>query len=183
MARANPKLKVRVLPAEQYELLDVYIDGLNIDPYNSRRKDVLIQVLHKAQDIFGFLPEELQLHIADRFYITHAEVSGVISFYNLFTTTPKGKVRINVCLGTACYVNGADKVLKEFERILGIQAGQVTEDGKFSIESLRCVGACGLAPVITINEKVYGKVQAERVQEILENYLIATGSEEVAIHA
>jgi len=183
MARTKPNSRVRVLPPEWYVLLDAYIDDFHIDPYNLRRKDILIQILHKAQDIFGFLPEEVQLHIADRFSITHAEVSGVISFYNFFTTTPKGKVRINVCLGTACYVNGADKVLQEFERILGIHAGQVTEDGKFSIESLRCVGACGLAPVITINEKVYGKVQAEKIQEILEHYLIETGSEEVPSHA
>jgi NADH:ubiquinone oxidoreductase subunit E len=95
--------------------------------------------------MFGYLPEELQKHIANRFYISHAEVSGVISFYNFFTTTPKGKVRINVCMGTACYVNGSEKVLDEFERVLGIKSGEVTPDGKFSIESIRCLGACGLA--------------------------------------
>lgn len=179
---AKVKSQVRVLPPELYAQLDAYLDEFHIDPDDQRRKDILIQALHKAQGIFGYLPKELQLHIARRFAISHAEVSGVISFYNFFTTTPKGKVQINVCLGTACYVNGADKVLQEFERILGIKAGQVTEDGKFSIESLRCVGACGLAPVVTINEKVYGKVQVEKIKEILESYLIETG-EEVAIHA
>jgi NADH:ubiquinone oxidoreductase subunit E len=96
----------------------------------------------------------------------------VISFYNFFTTTPKGKIQVNVCLGTACYVNGSDKLLQEFEQVLGIKAGEVTKDGKFSIESLRCVGACGLAPVVTINHKVYGKVKAGDVREILEKYMV-----------
>jgi NADH-quinone oxidoreductase subunit E len=183
MARVNPQPEERVLPPELYAQLDAFIEELHISPDDVRRKDTLIQVLHKAQGIFGFLPEEVQLHIADRFAVSHAEVSGVISFYNYFTTTPKGKYRINVCLGTACYVNGAEKVLQEFERVLGIQAGQVTPDGKFSIESLRCVGACGLAPVITINDKVYGKVQPGKAHEILEHYLVEIVGEEVPIYA
>ena len=131
---------------------------------------------------FGFLPEEFSLHRRP-FHDSHAEVSGVISFYNYFTTTPKGKYRINVCLGTACYVNGSEKVLQEFERVLGIEAGQVTADGKFSIESLRCVGACGLAPVITINDKVYGKVQPGKAHDILEHYLVEVVGEEVPVYA
>jgi len=177
-----------VLAPELYAELDAYMDRAllsngHIDVEDPRRKDTLIQTLHRAQHIFGFLPEEVQLHIANRFSVTHAEVSGVISFYNFFTTTPKGKFRINVCLGTACYVNGSDKVLQEFERILGIKTGQVTADGKFSIESLRCVGACGLAPVITINDKVYGKVEAGKVREILEHYLVEVAGEEVVTYA
>jgi len=183
MARINPESKERVLSPELYAELDAYMDGLHIDVDDLRRKDTLIQTLHQAQEIFGFLPEEVQLHIANRFAVSHAEVSGVISFYNFFTTTPKGRFRINVCLGTACYVNGSDKVLQEFERVLGIKAGQVTSDGKFSIESLRCVGACGLAPVITINEKVYGKVEAGKVREILEHYLVEVAGEEVVTYA
>lgn len=183
MARVNPQPEERVLPPELYAQLDAFIAELHISPDDARRKDTLIQVLHKAQGIFGFLPEELQLHIADRFAVSHAEVSGVISFYNYFTTTPKGKYRINVCLGTACYVNGAEKVLQEFERVLGIKAGQVTADGKFSIESLRCVGACGLAPVITINDKVYGKVQPGKAHDILEHYLVEIVGEEVPVYA
>ncbi len=183
MARVNPQPEERVLPPEHYAQLDAFIEELHISPDDARRKDTLIQVLHKAQGIFGFLPEEVQLHIADRFAVSHAEVSGVISFYNYFTTTPKGKYRINVCLGTACYVNGAEKVLQEFERVLGIKAGEVTPDGKFSIESLRCVGACGLAPVITINEKVYGKVQPGKAHEILEHYLVEVVGEEVPVYA
>jgi NADH-quinone oxidoreductase subunit E len=183
MTRINPESGERVLSPEFYAELDAYMDGLHIDADDPRRKDTLIQTLHQAQEIFGFLPEEVQLHIANRYAITQAEVSGVISFYNFFTTTPKGRFRINVCLGTACYVNGSDKVLQEFERILGIKAGQVTRDGRFSIESLRCVGACGLAPVITINEKVYGKVEAGRVREILEHYLVEVAGEEVVAYA
>ncbi|OQA41831.1 MAG: NADP-reducing hydrogenase subunit HndA [Chloroflexi bacterium ADurb.Bin325] len=183
MPRVNPKPQERVLPPETYAELDAFIAALHLDREDERRKESLIQVLHKAQHLFGFLPEEVQLHIADAFAINHAEVSGVISFYNYFTTTPKGKYQINVCLGTACYVNGAEKVLQEFEHILGIRSGQVTEDGKFSIESLRCVGACGLAPVVTINDRVYGKVQPGKVQEILEHYLVEASGEEAPVHA
>jgi NADH-quinone oxidoreductase subunit E len=183
MVRTNPKPVQRVLPLEQYEKLDAFITTLNLNADDERRKEALIQVLHQAQHIFGFLPEEVQLHVANRFAVSHAEVSGVISFYNYFTTTPKGKHRINVCMGTACYVSGADKVLQEFEHILGIRSGQVTPDGKFSIDSLRCVGACGLAPVITIDDKVYGKVQPGKAQEILEHYLVEVVGEEVPAHA
>jgi NADH:ubiquinone oxidoreductase subunit E len=155
----------------QFAELDRFIADLKIDPKDPRRKDKLIMTLHRAQEIFGYLPEPLQVHIAKKFSISHAEVSGVISFYNFFTVTPKGKIQVNVCLGTACYVNGADKILQEFEQVLGIKSGEVTQDGKFSIESLRCVGACGLAPVVTINHKVYGKVKAGDVREILEKYV------------
>lgn len=183
MARVNPQPLERVLPPEVYAQLDAFIDTLGVDQEDERRKEALIAVLHKAQGLFGFLPEEVQLHVADRFAVSHAEVSGVISFYNYFTTAPKGRYRISVCLGTACYVNGSEKVLQEFEHILGIRAGQVTSDGKFSIDSLRCVGACGLAPVVTINDKVYGKVQPGKVQEILEHYLVEVVGEEAPIHA
>lgn len=175
----NPEPKERLLPQDLYQELDKYLDSLQIDINDPRKKVALIQSLHKAQDIFGYLPEEVQIFIANKFAIHHAEVSGVISFYNYFTIKPKGKYKINVCMGTACYVKGADKVLHEFERILGIKSGEVTEDMKFSVESLRCVGACGLAPVVLINEKVYGKVHPDGVQEILEEYLVETESTEV----
>lgn len=172
MRYLNPIPVKKVLPATLYDDLDRYIDSLGIEEKSARRKEFLIQSLHKAQDIFGYLPEEVQIHIANKLFIHHAKVSGVISFYNYFSTTPKGKYRINVCMGTACYVKGADKVLQEFERVLDTTAGGVTKDGNFSIENLRCVGACGLAPVVLINEKAYGKVQPEDVQEILEQYFI-----------
>lgn len=156
----------------QFTKLDAYIDTLQIDPEDPHRKETLIATLHQAQEIFGYLPEAVQIHIARRYNIPHADVSGVISFYNFFTTTPKGEVQINVCLGTACYVNGADRVLQDFEKALGIQAGKVSEDGRFSLDSLRCVGACGLAPVVTINQKVYGKVKPGEAREILEKYIV-----------
>ncbi len=175
MANVNPEPKEKVLPEELYQQLDAYLDTLSFDPKGPRKKDTLIEALHKAQEIVGYLPEEIQIHIANKYSIKHAEVSGVISFYNYFTTVPKGEYRINVCMGTACYVKGADKVLAEFERILNITSGEVTDDKNFSIESLRCVGACGLAPVVMINDKVYGKVQPENVKEILEEYFVELG--------
>ncbi|BCY17420.1 MAG: NAD(P)H-dependent oxidoreductase subunit E [Chloroflexi bacterium] len=166
-----------------FKQLDEYIDALHIDVESPRRKDTLIQTLHYAQNLFGYLPDVVQMHIARKYGIPQADVSGVVSFYNYFTTTPKGKIQISICLGTACYVNGADKVLQEFESVLGIKSGQVSEDGKFSIESLRCVGACGLAPVVTINQKVYGKMKAGKVREVLEDYLVEHSVEEEAVNA
>ena len=154
--------------AELYQQLDAYIDGLEIKPRDPRKKEFLIQSLHKAQHIFGYLPTEIQQHIAKRLHIKEIEVSRVISFYNYFTTQPKGRFCINVCMGTACYVKGAEKVLHEFERTLSIKSGEVTSDYKYSIESLRCVGACGLAPVVMINEKVYGKVKPADIKRILQ---------------
>lgn len=152
----------------KFSELDKFIDGLNIDRENERRRGYLIQVLHRAQDIFGYLPREVQIHVAQKLYLSEAQVSGVVSFYNYFTTKPKGKYNINVCLGTACYVKGAEKVLAEIERILGIKADtNPTEDGLFSISALRCVGACGLAPVMVVNGKVYGKVTPAKAVEVI----------------
>ena len=167
-----PGKQKRVLPDELYEKLDTFIQEMNIDLKDPRKKGHLIQILHGAQEIFGYLPREVQVHVASRLQIPHADVSGVVSFYNFFTTTPKGEFTISVCMGTACYVKGADKVLEQFERILGIRAGEVTEDQKFSIDSLRCVGACSLAPVVMINDKVYGRVAPQDVEAIIEDCLV-----------
>ena len=135
--------------------LDAFIAGLGIDAKDARRRGHLIQVLHRAQHIFGYLPREVQLHVAEKLFLTEADVSGVVSFYNYFTTEPKGKYVIDICLGTACYVKGSEKVLEELERVLGIKADtQPTADGLFSLSALRCVGACGLAPVMRVNGKV-----------------------------
>ena len=155
------------LPQELYKELDKYIGELNINSDDERRSGYLIQVLHKAQHLFGYLPEEIQKHIARKVGIPHADVSGVISFYNYFTTKPKGKYQISICMGTACFVKGADKVLHEFEDFLKIKSGEVTEDGKYSIDNLRCVGACGLAPVVLVNDKVYGNVTPKMVGNIM----------------
>ncbi len=151
--------------------LDAFIDGLGIVRSDERRRGNLIQVLHKAQDIFGYLPREVQVHVADKLFLTEAQVSGVVSFYNYFTTKPKGKYCINVCLGTACYVKGSEKVLAEIERVLGIKAdADPTPDGLFSISALRCVGACGLAPVMMVNGKVYGKMTPAAAVKVIEEY-------------
>ena len=134
------------------------------------KKGALIQVLHKAQGIFGYLPREVQLYIADKLNLSPAKVYGVVSFYSYFTTEPKGEYKINVCLGTVCFVKGADKILTEFEKHLGIKSGQTTKDLKFSLDGLRCVGACGLAPVVVVNDKVYGHVNPTDVEKILKEY-------------
>ena len=130
----------------------------------------LINVLHKTQEAFGYLPEEVQREIAKHLNISVAKVYGVVTFYSFFTMTPKGRYPISVCMGTACYVRGAEKVVDTLMRELDVKVGGVTADGKFSLDCLRCVGACGLAPVVTIGEKVYGRVEASKVKEILGEY-------------
>lgn len=127
----------------------------------------LINILHKAQHLFGYLPAEVQQVVASSLNIPVSKVYGVVTFYSFFTMTPKGEHPISVCMGTACYVRGAEKVLDEFKRILKINVGETTPDGKFSLSSLRCVGACGLAPVVLIGEKVYGRVVPGDVEKIL----------------
>ena len=137
---------------------------------NKNIEGALIPILHEAQELFGYLPEKVQQIIADGLGASLAEVYGVATFYSRFTLTPKGKYNIQICLGTACYVKGADKVLEKLERVLGIKAGETTPDGKFSIQDARCVGACGLAPVMVINDEVYGKMTPDKVDEILKKY-------------
>ena len=132
----------------------------------------LINILHKAQDTFGYLPREVQEIIARQLGIPVSKVYGVVTFYSFFTMTPKGKYPISVCLGTACYVRGAEKVLDEFQRQLEIKVGETTPDGLFSLDCLRCVGACGLAPVVTIAGKVYGRLTPEKVRDILSEYYL-----------
>ena len=141
-------------------------------------KDVpgaLLPVLHEAQEIYGYLPIEVQQMVADGLGISLSEVFGVATFYSRFSLNPKGKHKISVCLGTACYVKGADKVLAEVESKLGIKSGECTEDGLFSIDSCRCVGACGLAPVMMIGEEVYGKLTPAMVDKILDKYIKEEG--------
>jgi NADH-quinone oxidoreductase subunit E/NADP-reducing hydrogenase subunit HndA len=130
----------------------------------------LINILHKTQEHFGYLPAEIQEAIASKLDISEAQVYGVVTFYSFFTMTPKGRHPISICMGTACYVRGAEKVLDEFRKELAIQVGQTTPDGKLSLSSLRCVGACGLAPVVLIGEKTYGRVAPDDVQDILKEY-------------
>ncbi len=130
----------------------------------------LMHILQEAQGIYGYLPLSVQKEIAQGLDIPLSEVYGVVTFYSQFSLNPKGKNRISVCLGTACYVKGSDKVLAEVEKELGIKCGECTEDGLFSIDSCRCVGACGLAPVMMIGEEVYGKLTPDKVKGILDQY-------------
>ena len=129
----------------------------------------LIKILNDAQNLQGYLPEEMQRLIAHKLNIPVSKVYGVVTFYTFFTMTPKGKYPISVCMGTACYVRGSEKLLEEFKRVLGIEVGETTPDGKFSLDCLRCVGACGLAPVVIIGEKVYGRLQSVDVKKIIED--------------
>lgn len=135
------------------------------------KKGMLIAVLHKAQGIFGYLPREVQVFVGKQLNIPISQVYGVVSFYSFFTMKPKGQHPIAICLGTACYVRGAGKIVDYFKKELKIEVGQTTPDGKFSLDALRCVGACGLAPVVLVGEKVYGRITtAEQVKEILAEY-------------
>ncbi len=152
------------LTVEMYNELEQYIDSM------PSTKGELIRVLHKAQNIFGYLPEEVQKFVGKKMGVSTAKVFGVVSFYSYFTMTPKGDNPIAICMGTACYVRGAEKVQDEFVKQLGIPVGGTTEDGKFSLDALRCVGACGLAPVVLVGEKVYGRVTVEDVKKIIAEY-------------
>ena len=159
----------------QFQELEAFIKGL------PDKRGELITVLHKAQGIFGYLPEEVQAFVAKHLEIPLAKVYGVVTFYSFFTMVPKGKVAVSVCMGTACYVRGAEEVLAELEKVLGIKAGQVSADGHFSLDTLRCVGACGLAPVVIINGKVYGRLTPAQIPGIIAPYrpVTQTASQEV----
>ena len=133
-------------------------------------KSQLMKVLNAAQEIYGYIPTSVQKLISEELKIPMAEIYGVITFYSRFSLEPKGKYNIGVCLGTACYVKGSQGVLDKLKEILGIDVGEVTPDGKFSLEATRCVGACGLAPVMTINNEVYGKMDPSMVKEIIDKY-------------
>jgi NADH-quinone oxidoreductase subunit E/NADP-reducing hydrogenase subunit HndA len=137
--------------------------------YNNEEGE-LINVLHGTQSKLGYLPAEVQELIAKELDMSVAKVYGVVTFYSFFTMTPMGKHPISICTGTACYVRGAEQVLEEFKRQLKLEVGKTTDDGKFSISCLRCVGACGLAPVVMVGEKVYGRVSPQQVRKIIAEY-------------
>lgn len=132
-------------------------------------KTDLIEVLHKVQDKYGYIPQEVVGKISEEFDITPASIYGVITFYSRFTLKPKGKYAISVCMGTACYVKGAENLLDEFSKRLGIEVGDTTDDLIFSLVETRCVGDCASAPVVTVNDTVYKNVKLEDVAEILSN--------------
>jgi NADH:ubiquinone oxidoreductase subunit E len=144
--------------------LDAYVASL------PDKQGALIAVLHKAQSIFGYLPREVQLHVSRQLDLPAAKVYGVVSFYSFFTEEPRGDHVIHVCMGTACFVRGAEKILREIEADLGIKAGQTTADGRFTLDALRCVGACGLAPVVMVDEKVFGRVKPGEIGAIIKEF-------------
>jgi len=149
---------------ENFHELQSFIDSIE------DKRGALIAVLHKAQHLFGFLPDEVILYISEKLDIPSSKIYGVISFYSYFTMKERGKDVVNVCLGTACFVRGADAIMKEFEKELNLKVGETSSDMKFTLTGLRCIGACGLAPVVMINEKVYGRVEVDHVKKILDEY-------------
>lgn len=133
-------------------------------------KGALIPVLHEAQELYGYLPMKVQKAVSEGLDIPLTEIYGVVTFYTQFSLKPKGKYKIQVCLGTACYVKGANLVLDKLKEKLGINVGDCTDDGEFSLDACRCVGACGLAPVMMINDDVYGRLTADQIEGIIEKY-------------
>ncbi|MCE1200168.1 MAG: NAD(P)H-dependent oxidoreductase subunit E, partial [Marinilabiliales bacterium] len=137
-----------------------------MDDYD-RKENNLIQILHMAQAIFGCLSPEVQSFIAEKMDIPNSKVNSVLTFYSFFSTKPKGKYTVSICLGTACYVRGGKDVVNKLKDVLGIDVGETTEDKMFSLQVMRCIGACGLAPAMTINEKVYKQVNPNKLHRIL----------------
>ena len=150
---------------EMFAELDAFIESVGSDPSE------MIAILHTAQGIFGYLPMKVQKHIADRIGVNVSQVYGVVTFYSFFTMKPKGENVISICLVTACFVKGSDKLLAACEKHIGIRNGETTADGRFSITTLRCVGACALAPVMQINGKTYGNITEDDVPGILDSYM------------
>ena len=137
---------------------------------NKHDKSLLMSVMQQAQDVYGYLPKEVQVMIAEGMDVPLEKVYGVATFYAQFSLSPKGKYEISVCLGTACYVKGAGDIFDKLSERLGIGADECTPDGKYSLTACRCIGACGLAPVLTVNEEVYGRLTVDDVDDILKKY-------------
>ncbi len=157
--------KTKMTPEEMSVKLDAVLAE-----HKGEGQKALMSTLQKAQGIYGYLPLHVQKKVAFALNVSVAEVYGVISFYSFFSLKPKGETVINVCLGTACYVKGAQPILEKIEDSIGIKSGEVTKDGKFSISACRCVGACGLAPVILVNEDVYGRLTPDEIPGIIAKY-------------
>lgn len=151
------------LDSEKLEKLGAYIESLE------QAEGELINILREAQEMFGYLPSEAQLFIARKLGIPAAKVYGVATFYSYFTMEPRGRHIISICLGTACFVKGSDKIVEEFRKQLNIKDGTSSEDGMYTIDSIRCVGACGLAPVVIVDGKVHGRVKPEDVTMIIQS--------------
>ncbi len=163
MLKKMSKIPFHGTPEQEAEL-KACIDASKHD------KHLLMTVMQKAQDIYGYLPFEVQVMIAEGMDVPLEKVYGVSTFYAQFALSPKGQYNVSVCLGTACYVKGSQAIFDEISKELAISSGECTEDGKFSLEDCRCVGACGLAPVFMVNDDVYGKVTPDQVKKILAKY-------------
>ena len=163
MACTISKIPFRGTAEQEEKLMQVIAE-------HKEDKGALMPVLQKAQDIYGYLPVEVQKMIADGLDVPLEEVYGVATFYSQFSLNPKGEYKVSVCLGTACYVKGSGEVFDKLQQTLGIKGGECTPDGRFSLEACRCIGACGLAPVITINDDVYGRLTPDDIPGILEKY-------------
>lgn len=136
-----------------------------------KQKDSLIGILNEVQEKYGYIPKECQIEISMALDLSMAEIYGVITFYSRFTLEPKGKYTVSVCMGTACFVKGAQEIVDRLKDKLKIEGGQTTPDGKFSIDEVRCVGACGLAPVFMVNEEVYGNATVKQLDEVVDNLI------------
>jgi NADP-reducing hydrogenase subunit HndA len=163
MAKTTGTVPFQGTPEQEKELKKVIAE-------HSGEKGALMPILHAAQEIYGYLPIEVQTVVAEELNIPLEEVYGVATFYSQFSLYPKGKYKISVCLGTACYVKGSGDVFDKLCTKLNLKSGQCTPDGLFSLDACRCVGACGLAPVLTINDEVYGKVTVDDIDTILAKY-------------
>ena len=164
MAKCKTVLPFQGTPEQEKQLMEVIAEFKKV-------RGALIPLLQQAQDIYGYLPIEVQTMVAQGLGIPLEKVYGVVTFYGQFNLYPKGKYQIAVCMGTACYVKGAGQLLDIITQRLGIAHGEVTEDGKFSLDATRCIGACGLAPVLTINEDVFGCVEQNEMNGILDKYI------------
>ncbi len=163
MAEKKQTVPFRGTPEQEQKLREIIAA-------HKEEKGALMPVLQQAQEVYGYLPIEVQQIIAEGLGVSLAEVYGVVTFYSQFSLYPKGQYKISVCLGTACYVKGAGAVFDKLTQKLNIKSGECTPDGKFSLEACRCIGACGLAPVMTVNDEVYGKLTPDDVEEILSKY-------------
>ncbi len=163
MAKSTTGVPFRGTKEQEAELLKLIAD-------HKEQPGALMPVLQGAQEIYGYLPLEVQEIISEGLNIPLSEIFGVVTFYSQFSLYPKGEYKISVCLGTACYVKGAGDIFNRLSERLGIKSGECTPDGKFSLDACRCIGACGLAPVLTVNEDVYGRLVVDDVDKILAKY-------------
>jgi NADH-quinone oxidoreductase subunit E len=160
----NAQSAVQVFPPEELDRLDEIIDRY------SAAAEYLIPALKDAQDMFGYLPWEIQHRLARGFHVTPSRVYGVVTFYSFFTTVPRGKHTIRLCLGTACYVKGSKSILESIVSEIGMDVGETSQDGLFTFEAVRCLGACGLAPVLVVGEETYGNMDRQKTMKILRGY-------------